>query len=396
MFSERRATPFDLLPDGSTLLHIVASRDDIDVVALLLQEGAKVNAMNDFGETPLHSAIALGKDYNVTRLLVQSGADLQNKNAEGKTPLHTFFNVVVQQILRCHSDYLDISAVDHYGMTLIHYLAWSSKTSSDDFRRYHRQSHLSLLNVNAEGQSVLHFAAQRGNLAIMRYITEADGVCKTLIDLKDARGRTALHSAVENKRGAEAVAVLLSHGADIRARDHNGRSVLHQAARLGRLTVVESLVQALKPNMVDELHVADIWGETPEMVAVSCNARHIAVFLQEEIAKSVQHGGAPMETLCLMDETGSFMMPVSGGGSGGSSIPSVPLSAKGGEEVPLRLRPAKGRLDTDGDLAKEGRQRCLLGMTAGKPGQLKARCFWTSWVLLSVLLLWGIVSFSHG
>ncbi|KAL8902730.1 MAG: hypothetical protein Q9207_004427 [Kuettlingeria erythrocarpa] len=277
MFSERRATPDDLLPNGSTLLHysdaaegldskqIVASRNHIDVVALLLQEGAKVNATNDFGETPLHSAIAFARDYNICRLLVQSGADLQNKNAEGKSPLHTFSNVAIQQLLRCHSDHLDLSASDHGGMSLLHYLAWSSKTSSDEFRRYHRQSHLSLLNVNAEGQSVLHFAAQRGNLAIMQYIIQADGIFKMLADLQDARGRTALHYAVENKRGAEAVAMLLSHGADIRTRDHHGRSVLHHAARPGRLTVVESLVKALSRNMVDELHVSDIWAAAHEI-----------------------------------------------------------------------------------------------------------------------------------
>ncbi|KAI4192437.1 MAG: hypothetical protein LQ346_004307 [Caloplaca aetnensis] len=323
MFSERRATPFDLLPDGSTLLHIVVSRNHTDVVALLLQEGAKVNATNDFGETPLHSAIALARDYNVSRLLLQSGADLQNKNAEGKTPLHTFYNVAIQQMLRCHSDHLDLSALDHGGMSLLHYLAWSSKTSSDDFLKCHRQSNLGLLNVNAEGQSVLHFAAQRGNLAIMQYIIQTDGVFKTLGDLQDARGRTALHSAVESKRGAEAVAMLLSRGADIRARDHHGRSALHHAAKLGRLTVVESLVRPLSPSMVDELRVADIWGMTPEMVAVSCNAHHIAVFLQEEIAKSVERGEAPVQIRYLRDETENSVMPASGRGSGGPSIPSM-------------------------------------------------------------------------
>ncbi|KAL8917145.1 MAG: hypothetical protein Q9208_008114 [Pyrenodesmia sp. 3 TL-2023] len=389
---------YDELSDAAAGLdtnQIVASRGYTDVVALLLQEGAKVNAMNDFGETPLHLAIALAKDYNVSRLLVRSGADLQNKNAEGKTPLHTFFSAVVQQILRCHSDYLDLSASDHDGMTLLHYLAWSSKTSSDDFHKYRQQSHLSLLDVNAEGQSVLHLAAQRGNLAIMRYIIQADGVFRTLADLQDVRGRTALYSAVESKRGAEAVAVLLSHGADIRARDHHGRSALHHAARQGRLTVVEGLVKALSPNMLDDLHIVDIAGKTPEMVATSCNAQHVAVFLQKEMAKSVKHGEAPTGTRCLRDETGSFLIPAPGGGSGGSSVLSVPPSAGGGEEVPRQLRTVEESLDNDADLVKEGWQRRLLRRIVGEPGQLKARCLLAIWVLVSVLLLWQLVSLSN-
>lgn len=297
-------------------------------------------------------------------------------------------------MLRCHSDHLDLSALDHGGMSLLHYLAWSSKTSSDDFLKCHRQSNLGLLNVNAEGQSVLHFAAQRGNLAIMQYIIQTDGVFKTLGDLQDARGRTALHSAVESKRGAEAVAMLLSRGADIRARDHHGRSALHHAAKLGRLTVVESLVRPLSPSMVDELRVADIWGMTPEMVAVSCNAHHIAVFLQEEIAKSVERGEAPVQIRYLRDETENSVMPASGRGSGGPSIPSVRLRAKRGREVPLQLRTTDAILDTDGDLIDESWQRCLLDMMV-KPGQLKARCYSAIWVLVSVLLFWTIVFRSH-
>lgn len=49
-FSLRNSTPFDVLPGGLTLLHLAASHGHFDMVKFLLQEGARVNAMNDFGE----------------------------------------------------------------------------------------------------------------------------------------------------------------------------------------------------------------------------------------------------------------------------------------------------------------------------------------------------------
>lgn len=65
-FSKGHATALDVLPDGLTLLHVcfrhclpktladtnqlAASQGHFDMVKFLLQEGARVNAMNDFGE----------------------------------------------------------------------------------------------------------------------------------------------------------------------------------------------------------------------------------------------------------------------------------------------------------------------------------------------------------
>ena len=40
-------------PDGSTALHWASYRDDLESADLLLRAGAKVNAANDLGATPL-------------------------------------------------------------------------------------------------------------------------------------------------------------------------------------------------------------------------------------------------------------------------------------------------------------------------------------------------------
>ena len=43
--------------DGDTALHVIAGRNDALGVELLIEAGAKIDAIGDMGETPLHSAL---------------------------------------------------------------------------------------------------------------------------------------------------------------------------------------------------------------------------------------------------------------------------------------------------------------------------------------------------
>ena len=224
--------------------------------------------------TPLHSAIALSENYNVSRVLVESGGDLFNINADGKTPLHTFPSQVSEQILWCHGYLLDFSARDNRGMTLLHYLAWSSKTSIDTFRRCYERSSLDATTVDAQGRSMLHLTAQRGNVPVVEYLLSA--ARDSNINGSDRRGRTVAHYGVESKRAGHTMTALVSHGADVRARDLHERSPLHHAAKLGNLSAVKAL---LALGMTEELRTADCFGMTPLQIAAHHDARTVQTFL---------------------------------------------------------------------------------------------------------------------
>ena len=72
--------------DGATPLYIAAQEDQLDVVQLLLNNGAKVNlAMND-GRTPLWVAAENGQ-LDVAKLLLDRGADINLANTNGAIPL---------------------------------------------------------------------------------------------------------------------------------------------------------------------------------------------------------------------------------------------------------------------------------------------------------------------
>jgi ankyrin repeat protein len=74
-------------PDGWTALHL--SLDHLDVVDLLLDRGADVNAVtkNAFSATPLQGA-AMFQTIDLAKVLIKHGANVNCRAAAGVTPLH--------------------------------------------------------------------------------------------------------------------------------------------------------------------------------------------------------------------------------------------------------------------------------------------------------------------
>lgn len=68
------------------------------IIALLLDQGADVNALNEWGDSPLNlaaSARNLGFGLEMTRRLIERGANVNAKNDLSLTPLHEAFFVFV-------------------------------------------------------------------------------------------------------------------------------------------------------------------------------------------------------------------------------------------------------------------------------------------------------------
>lgn len=71
---------------GRGPLHVASARCCTNVIALLLQKGAKLELRGDKGETPLHVAAQEGCVDAVT-MLVNKGANINARDNEGHTPL---------------------------------------------------------------------------------------------------------------------------------------------------------------------------------------------------------------------------------------------------------------------------------------------------------------------
>jgi ankyrin repeat protein len=84
-----RANPSDLnLPDdfGQTPLHLASIHCRTNVVALLLDKGANIEARAKGGPTALHLAAQSGC-ITVATMLLSKGANVNSRDGEGRTPL---------------------------------------------------------------------------------------------------------------------------------------------------------------------------------------------------------------------------------------------------------------------------------------------------------------------
>jgi len=71
--------------DGDTPLHVLAWRNDIERMELLVRAGADVNALGEMNETPLHIAMRQ-RNRAMAQLLLESGAQPDIRSEFGETP----------------------------------------------------------------------------------------------------------------------------------------------------------------------------------------------------------------------------------------------------------------------------------------------------------------------
>ena len=242
LLSLGKASAKDITVFGTTLLHSASKSGNTELVRLLIQEGADVNALDEDGESPLHGAMARGDNYNVARTLIEYGADLSNKAVDGRTPFHSIFNNTISHVLM-RDDWLENMLPDSEGMSITHYLAWSSKTTLEIFQRGHSYDDADMLSADKFGRTCLHLAASRGNLEVLSYLVKR--VSAGEVDRKDIQGRTPFHYAAESSRTSGVIDILVGGGCNIHAVDDRERTALHWAARWNNARAVKKLIAIL-------------------------------------------------------------------------------------------------------------------------------------------------------
>lgn len=91
----------DRLQEQQTPLHIASRLGNVDIVMLLLQHGADLDAITKDMYTPLHIAAKEGQD-EVAAVLLEHGANNTAATKRGFTPLHLaakYGNIKVAKLL---------------------------------------------------------------------------------------------------------------------------------------------------------------------------------------------------------------------------------------------------------------------------------------------------------
>jgi ankyrin repeat protein len=107
-------------------------------------------------------------------------------------------------------------------------------------------------------------------------ITNGDGRNPFHLDMKDDRGRTALHRAVE-KDNPKALTMLINSGCSLVARDIDGQIPLHKAAAMGKRDFVKELMVHSSKKVA--LNMKDVTGSTPLHLAALSGAGEVVCTL---------------------------------------------------------------------------------------------------------------------
>ena len=246
---------------SNTPLHIAAAESaNPDMAARLVRAGADVHALGAYDRTPLHIAAAESANPDMAARLIELGADLDAEwNITGWTPLHSAAggNTNPDMITRLARLGADLEARDNEGRTPLH-LAADRNTNPEVAAR--------LIELGADleagdnrGRTPLDLARSQENdgvAGVLEAAARAERQAKEIrpaphMAARDEDGMTPLHEAAKVGDTAR-IAELVGQGADLNAGDEKRRTPLHHAAGTDNLKIIRTLVElGADPNARD-------------------------------------------------------------------------------------------------------------------------------------------------
>ncbi|MDJ0841626.1 MAG: TonB family protein [Acidobacteriota bacterium] len=249
-----------------------AKTGHLDILNLLADNGADLDARDYYGETALVKAISYGR-MGVVASLLDRGVDVTIPSKQGSTPL--MFAAAKNErfmIRMLHAKGADLEAEDNYGMTPVFY---------------------AVINGQVQALSTLMELGARADVKNKRGATPMDYaqlfVHKDTALLLSGKGYLAapthpLFNAVY-KNDPQRIRELLQEGANADHAGKNGETALLVAGRLGLHDVASQLLAGGA-----EMNKADKEGETPLYQAVAGG--------RVEVAKLLLEAGADLDASC--------------------------------------------------------------------------------------------------
>ncbi|XP_060562776.1 uncharacterized protein LOC132722318 isoform X2 [Ruditapes philippinarum] len=268
--------------NGSTLLHTAAYYGHIPAIKELLSLRVDINIRDYKGATPLHRA----KSPEIMELLLEAGAHVNAEDSESNTPLH----------VKCYGETGKPSDIECIQMLL--------------------NKNVSLNIRNSRGLMPIHCCVMQGRIDVMQLLMNHDknnAIATALSKENDKKPPSLLHLALANdfpdcaewllangfqfkekeqdilmrrilteqiklEKRAEAIKFLLDNGAEPSPKYPGGNSALHYAASLSGTSDVLELLVMYKA----EIDAVNEDGCTPLFFATQSNNKFAACVLIEQ------------------------------------------------------------------------------------------------------------------
>ena len=225
--------------DGNQPLHLASKMGHMSVGELLVTNGADVNSLNKYGQTALHMAATC--NYYSTELcetLLRYGAKIDAVDEDGNQPLHLaskMGHMSVGELLVTNG--ADVNGVDKNGQTALHMAANIDKASLCETLLNHDAK---IDSEDGNGNQPLHLASKQGHMSITEvFVTNGANV-----NAVNKSRQTPLHTVAGGERDFPITCeILLNHSADANAVDEGGDSPSHIAAKAGNVSVLYKLFE---------------------------------------------------------------------------------------------------------------------------------------------------------
>jgi ankyrin repeat protein len=286
--------------NGYTPLHNAIIKGNIEIVKLLLDKGAHINARdNHFNETPLFIAAKTGKQ-KIVELLLEKGADVTISDKNNYTPLYIAakngYTEIVQLLLDNKNIEIDSETIALMNANLIKKLIIDLidvKIKQLEEKNIQEQINIALLNndkieinnilvsgydintQNVLGDTLLYKASKKGLLDIVKLLLDKNAD----VNIKNNLGETPLFIASQNGY-LGVVNALLNKGADVNIKNILGETPLFIASKNDRLDIVNALL-----NKGADVTIENIKGETAISVATTKGYTDIVNLLNNAQAK---------------------------------------------------------------------------------------------------------------
>jgi ankyrin repeat protein len=222
---------------GSAPLHEAVRSGWLEGLELLLKGGADPNVRDGFDNSPLHIALPEESRSGGVPLLLKYGADPSLKDRNGNTPLHVAIQVgypidMIKDLLAAKAP---VNAQNAAGDAPLHV---ALRAKRYDYAKVLLDAGADIFLVNGKGESPLSVAILLGPDALDGILSPVN------VRARDNFGNAPLAIAVALKASPDAIAMIVAKGADINDRNNAGDAALHLAVRQGLRAQGEALLLA--------------------------------------------------------------------------------------------------------------------------------------------------------
>ena len=227
--------------NGLTLLHLASRYSKQEIVEFLLKlNQISVNATNNNQATPLMFACFNGGRLDNMKTLIQYGADINARDIYGETLLYYVCRYSKQEIVEflLNSNQISVNTTNNDQVTPLMLACFDGGRLGNMEMLIQYGADINARDIN--GSTILHLASGCSKQEIVEFLLKSNQI---LVNATNKNQTTPLMLACLDGGRLDNMKTLIQYGADINARDIDGKTLLHYASRYSKQEIVEFLLK---------------------------------------------------------------------------------------------------------------------------------------------------------